>query len=172
MEGAPKLDPLTETALRSMHDIALPTPVSWMPQTWGWGLVAAVIAAILATWAVVAIRRYRRNAYRREALSLLGEAAQQVRNPATRVAGLDHVGELLKRTALAAWPRKEVASISGSEWIDFIRGSSEDEGSEALARLLNDIEYRGADVNAVPANVGDDIVDGARRWIETHHVRA
>src|SRR6478736_5715722 len=68
--GTP-LDPLTETALRSLKDIALPPAVSWMPQTWGWAVLAAILVLIVAAAFILWLRRYRANAYRREALALL-----------------------------------------------------------------------------------------------------
>jgi len=43
MEPKIQLDPMTETALRSLHDIAVPPHVSWLPQTWGWAALAVLL---------------------------------------------------------------------------------------------------------------------------------
>jgi signal transduction histidine kinase len=173
MEPATKLDPMTETALRSLHDIALPPPVSWMPQTWGWAVLAAIAVATLLGWAILALRRYRRNAYRREALRLLSAAASDLRNPDTRRHGAQKLAELMKRTALAAWPREKVAAVTAGKWNAMIGASVEGGEAKALAQLIDDLEYRSDDaMRALPAGAADDIVAGARRWIETHHVPA
>lgn len=108
MEPAAKLDPMTETALRSLHDIAVPPPVSWMPQTWGWAVLAGLLGLALLVWALKTWRRYRRNAYRREALRMLGDIERLLQTPEKHAEALHQLAEVLKRTALAAWPRAHV----------------------------------------------------------------
>ena len=171
MEPLPKLDPMTEMALRSLHDIAVPAPVSWMPQTWGWAALAVLLAAFLLALLLRAYLRYRRNAYRREALQELGQIETAMRDPARRGPAIRSLAELLKRTALAAWPRGSVAPLSGSGWAQFLErsGTSED----ALARVLDDAEYRSDEaVPALPSGGTEEAIAAARRWIETHHVPA
>ncbi|WP_040677639.1 DUF4381 domain-containing protein [Rhizobium mesoamericanum] len=173
MEKAPALDPTTETALRSMHDIVVPAPVSWLPQTWGWGLLGSVAVALLLVWGFIALGRYRRNAYRREALQLLDAIRDDIRSPATRKDGIHRLSELMKRTALAAWPRLTVACLTGSDWNKFLKATSEEAPGRALEKLFDDFEYRAeASIDLLPANIGDDLVADARRWIVRHHVPA
>ncbi|NEJ82842.1 DUF4381 domain-containing protein [Rhizobium leguminosarum bv. viciae] len=173
MEPAAKLDRITEMALHSLHDIATPEPVSWMPQTWGWGVLAGALLVMLALTGIRWILRYRANAYRREALALLNVVDEQLRNPATRCDGILELGEILKRTALAAWPRREVASLSGDGWVRFLDAHDQDGAGRALERLLDDFEYHRAEIVAdLPSNVCSDLVAAARDWIERHHVPA
>lgn len=173
MEAQAKLDPTTEAALRSLHDIYQPLPVSWMPQTWGWGVLAGALAIMLALVGLRSWHRYRANAYRRVALSLLPEIEAQIRNPATRRNGIQNLGEVLKRTALAAFPRAEVASLSNDRWVHFLDVNDDRGAGHVLERLLNDLEYRGsADVVGMPSDVCGDLVAAARNWIERHHVSA
>ncbi|MBY5868510.1 DUF4381 domain-containing protein [Rhizobium leguminosarum] len=173
MEPAAKLDRITEMALHSLHDIATPEPVSWMPQTWGWGVLAGALLVMLALTGIRWILRYRANAYRREALALLKVVDEQLRNPATRRDGIRDLGEVLKRTALAAWPRTEVASLSANAWTRFLEEHAVDGAGHALERLLDDFEYNGAEVVAdLPSNVCSDLLAAARNWIERHHVPA
>ncbi|NYT32753.1 DUF4381 domain-containing protein [Rhizobium sp. WYCCWR 11128] len=173
MEPAAKLDPMTDMALRSLHDIVVPAPVSWWPQAWGWTLVAALLAfaalLVLLRW----IRRHRCNAYKREALTLLEGVANRLRHPATRPDAIRDLAEVLKRTALAAWPREEVASLSGDGWVRFLDAHDQDGAGDTLERLLDDFEYHGAEIVAgLPSNVCGDLVIAARKWIEQHHVSA
>jgi hypothetical protein len=87
---------------------------------------------------------------------------------------LIQIPSLLKRVALAAWPRPRVASLAQKPWADFVCST---EGKAALptplAKLLNDAEYRQAkDLAAVST---DDVVacaQLAKRWIEAHRVSA
>ena len=64
---------------------------------------ACLVAAGLAAAAIA--RRHRRNAYRREALRELEEADAA------------DISAILKRTALVAFPREQVASLSGAAWM-------------------------------------------------------
>jgi uncharacterized SAM-binding protein YcdF (DUF218 family) len=168
MEGQPKLDPFTETALRSLHDIALPPPVSWMPQTWGWLALAILLLAVLLICAFLAYRKWQRNAYRREALRLLAGIEIKLRNPDTREKAIESLGELMKRTALAAWPRQEIAAASGADWVSFLQAHGE--AGETLRTILDDLEYQHR--TRVTADVAHDLSTNARRWIEGHHVSA
>ncbi|MFK0334787.1 DUF4381 domain-containing protein [Rhizobium sp. NPDC090275] len=168
MEEEARPDPITEAALRSLKDIAVLQPVSWMPQTWGWLALALILLAAILLCGLLAYKRWRRNAYRREALRLLDEIAGDLGNGQTRAGASARLAELLKRTALAAWPRKTIAAVSGDEWVRFL--SSRGEIGDALKRYLDDLEYRGG---AIPgADVTDDLLRDARRWIERHHVSA
>jgi Domain of unknown function (DUF4381) len=157
------VDQATETALRSLHDIAIPPPIPWLPQTWGWVLAAALlflaIAILIVRWAI----RYRRNAYRREALHILetmSNSAPIARSTETEIA------ELMKRTALSVWPRTDVATLSGSQWVAFLEHHSPEPLGTDLKALLTGREYE-------PNRQIDDlamIVRQARLWIERHHV--
>jgi hypothetical protein len=169
MEPQPKLDPLTEAALRSLKDIAVPPPVSWFPQTWGWLALAILIALVLATWLVFALRRYRRNAYRREALALLAGIDTGVRSGVALQDAAYQLGELLKRTALAAWPRESVAALSGRAWIVFLSRRDDETDRRALARLLDDLEYQDRKPTIEFLN---EVIPAARTWIERHNVHS
>ncbi|MBY3169908.1 MULTISPECIES: DUF4381 domain-containing protein [Rhizobium] len=173
MEPTAKLDPAAEAALRSLHGLAMPEPVSWMPQTWGWAVLVGAMLVMLALAGLRWLLHYRADAYRREALALLVVIEERLRRPETRHEGVLELGEILKRTALAAWPRREVASLSGDGWVRFLDAYDEDGAGRALERLLDDFEYHGAEIVAdLPSNVCGDLVAAARDWIERHHVPA
>lgn len=173
MEPTTKLDSTRAAALRSLHDIAVPEPVSWVPQTWGWGVLAAAMAVMLVLLCLRWTLRYRANAYRREALLLLTAIEGRLRLPESRQEGVRELGELLKRTALAAWSREEVASLSTADWVRFLDAHDDGQAGFALERLLDDFEYHGKDVVAdLPSNVCSDLVVATRNWIERHHVPA
>ncbi len=170
MDTEPKLDPITEMALRSLKDIVVPAPVSWMPQTWGWLIVALLLLFAILLWCALAYRRWRKNAYRREALKHLEEIEVAVRDAGKRARALNDLGELVKRTALAAWPREDVAATSGSAWAAFLVAHGDMTNSEGFHRFFDDLEYQAG--TPVSTEVADGLVRDARRWIEGHHVPA
>lgn len=94
--------------LDKLHDFYQPAPPAWIPQTIGWYVLFA-IAGFFAAWMIIrSIHRWSSNRYRREALRELA------------LLPVDQLSDLLKRTALAAWPRDRVASLSGGEWLTFL----------------------------------------------------
>lgn len=174
MEGStpsPPTDPVTEAALRSLKDIAVPAPASWMPQTWGWALVAIILAILVIVTLWHWLRRYRANAYRREALGQLAGLEAEIHNPLKRTEAIQSLAILLKRVALAAWPREDVASLSSAAWVRFLKEHDSDLGT-ALGQALDDLEYRGETATAGASSGTDDLISAARHWIERHHVSA
>ncbi|MDE1993588.1 MAG: DUF4381 domain-containing protein [Rhizobiaceae bacterium] len=170
---APQIDPLTAMALRSLKDIATPEPVPWTPQTWGWALVAAIIAIALAIALLMWIKRYHAAAYRREAIAQLPAIGAKIHDPLTRLDGIHDLSALLKRVALAEYSRDHVASLSGPDWAKFLNDHSIGGIEPVLYHLLDDAEYRypnGTD-RPLPDDMADP-VDAARKWIERHHVSA
>ena len=110
--------------LERLSPVPEPAVVSLWPQTeaWFWvALVGLVVAAGLVRrfW----LRRHA-NAYRRAALEEIRLAGE---SPAA-------LAEILRRTALAAFPRADVAGLFGEEWLAFLdRTGGSRSGSGASA---------------------------------------
>jgi len=101
--------------LDKLNDFYQPPAPAWTPQTVGW-YVLFVIAGLLVIWVTVhQTRKWFANRYRRAALRELD------------LLPANEFSALLKRTALAAWPRERVASLSGAEWLKFLNEATGDE---------------------------------------------
>ena len=78
------------------------------------------------------------------------------------------MAELLKRTALAGFPRDRVASLTGGAWLAFL---NETGGTDAFASYpgtaLGDAQYQAAPGVAGPTAAR--LCDIAREWIRKHH---
>jgi len=171
MEPAAALDPMTQTALRSLHDIVLPPPISWMPQTWGWAALAAIVILALLVWGLRAWKRYRKNAYRREALALLNDIETQILAHTAGPEPVCEVATVVKRVAIASWGREAVASLSGSDWARLVGEHADGGPSPALQSVLEDFEYHDpATLHRLPPSLRIEIVTAARQWVGGHHV--
>ena len=122
-------------------------------------LFAWAIAVVLLV-VIAFARRRRRNRYRREALALLDTVAAQVDVPPQETAR--RVAEIVKRTALVAYPRTRVANLYGSAWAEFLRESAgNDKRIGEAAAALSTAAYR-------PDADGKSLVSPARRWVRVH----
>jgi hypothetical protein len=164
------LDATTRAALQKLADISVPQPVSWMPQTWGWAVLAVAVMALLG-WAIArALRRYAANRYRREGVRELDRIQARLADDSARGEALAALPELLKRVALAAWPRTDVASLSGKSWIAFLRThAGKADFPDAAADWLDDLEYR-SKRPVMDAEEARNITGAVRNWIEDHVV--
>lgn len=167
----PVLQPMAETALRSMKDIVLPSVITWWPHAWGWAVVAALVAAVIIIWFFIALKRYRRNAYRREALSKLEGIEQRLRSHLTRQVAIYDISLLLKKVAISTWGRDTVARLSGEEWARFLAAHDDADNGYLIGKVVDDFEYRDSSVlKRLPDNIADELAANTRRWIENHHV--
>lgn len=143
-----------------MHGLVMPGPVAWLPQTPGWWIVVGWLLAVLLLLAWQFARRRQRNRYRRDALTELRSiAAQTELGPAESA---QRIAALLKQTALAAYPRKDVAALYGRDWAQFLRESAGNDPQIAeAADLLAAAAYR-------PDVDGSALTGPARRWIRLH----
>lgn len=84
-------------SIDQLKEMALPAPVSYMPQTWGWWCVLGLLLVGLLVWAARRYWQWRRDAYRREALERLA----QLQRRSSDLNALRELPELLKRAALS-----------------------------------------------------------------------
>jgi uncharacterized protein (DUF58 family) len=173
--AAPNPPPITaaaRAALEKLADVAVPPPTPWTPQTWGWAVLAVLLLA-LAAWLVVRAAQHRRaNRYRVEALADLSALESRLQNGGARADAVAAMPALLKRVALAAWPRPNVAPLSGRAWIAFLRTHAGPSGlPDEAARLLGEDEYRPAILADMSSADAQRVAGYVRRWIEEHRVR-
>jgi hypothetical protein len=103
------------TSLDRLHDIVTPPPAPWWPPAPGWYVVLGV-GGLLLLWAGIKLAvGWRRDSYRRAALA---ELAALRTSPGPDF--LARLSALLKRAALATYPRNEVAELSGDAWLEFL----------------------------------------------------
>lgn len=144
--------------LSRLADIAVPPPIPWWPPAPGWWMVLAAVLIGCAILILAAIRRWRRNAYRRAALAeleRLGSPADDGRAVA--------ISAILKRTALVAYPRETVAPLTGAAWLAFLDRTG---GMGAFAKA-------GALASApsqAPKSGSAALLAAARRWVKHHRV--
>lgn len=143
--------------LDKLHDFYQPSPPAWTPQTIGW-YVVFVLFSLLIVWLIFhTVRHWMRNRYRREALRELAATSP------------DQFSTLLKRTALAAWPRERVASLNGEAWLTFLSDTAADGAfHHAPGSLIEDIALRSTLLSAADEQTLRQLT---ANWIRRHRVQ-
>jgi uncharacterized protein YjiS (DUF1127 family) len=162
-----EMQPAQTDPVAGLVDIPLPPPVSLWPQTWTSriAIVLLLATAIVALWHV--IRSWRVNRYRREALSELDGIKQRIDAGEARGERLAELSMLVRRTALAAFPREMVAPLAGPAWLAFLDRSYGGQGfSSGAGRLLASAPYQRA---APDRDQLAELATLVRQWIRGHH---
>lgn len=144
--------PSDPASLERLHDIVEPAAVSlfWPPAP-GWWVVLGLCFIVVTITVWKALHRYSRNAYRRYALRLLGNAGDA-----------HAVNVILKRVALATYPRHEVARLAGKAWTEWLSAHGPDSVSGDSARVLTSGLHQPMDGEL------DSLRRFARQWIVDH----
>jgi hypothetical protein len=156
--------------LERLHEIYLPEPVNWMPRTIGWYVLLGLLIVAAAWWGYSRFRRFKANRYRRLALDELRAIENRLARPDTRAGALAEIPNLLKRTALSAFPRLVVAELSGEQWLSFLdRTMGGTEFGSDKGRILSELAYAPAPlIEGLSGQPVDDLLRLARRWIQEH----
>jgi hypothetical protein len=145
-----KADP---TSLDNLHDLVIPSAVSFWPPAPGWYVLATMLllAIIWLEWKTW--KHWQANAYRREALRQL-QSSEHV----------DAIAEVLRRTALAVAPRWLIAAKSGHDWPEWLAAHYSEPMPEAVRSQLSIGVY-------APPTLDHDLDllrSYAARWIAGH----
>lgn len=167
-----QIDKLSEPSfgnvlLNGLHEIEIPEPPSYRPQTSGWLIL--LVAGLLAI-ALLSYRYYRQwqaNRYRREALERLTAIENAIASTEQRPDALAQLPVLIKQTALSAFPREEVAQLSGESWLRFLDRSYGGQAfTQGTGRVLLQIAYQPPSTLAqISEKTSTDLIALVRQWI-------
>ncbi|MFP6656028.1 MAG: DUF4381 domain-containing protein [Myxococcota bacterium] len=146
-----------------LKEIPLPDPISFLPATSGWLLVAVLALLIMAGLARRRWLSWQRQSYRREALAQLEAIEREPRK-------LAELPRVIRTAALAAFPRAEVAGLRGVAWLSWLNrngGRFDPADAESLANLPYD---EGTAARLAPKEI-DHLLTASRAWVREHHAR-
>lgn len=151
--------------LQALHPLREPPEIGWWPPAPGWWLLCALLLFAFTGTAWLIYCRYSRNAYRRQGLLALQSLHEQYRSSGDLAVLLTGVNALLKSVALRAWPRRDIAALSGTEWLLFLNSSAPPgprfEPVDVTAQYRHD-----------PGKIDEDrLYSAARHWIRRHGVK-
>ena len=157
------LPPGSLDLLNALRDIREPAAPGFWPPAPGWWLLAVLLLATAILCGYFAWRRSSRQRPIRRALEEL-EIWRTHAAASNDTEAASALAELLKRAALARYPRATVARLSGDAWLAFLDQSGDtDLFSKGAGRALGDLRYaRAVEVDA------DALTALARHWLLRH----
>jgi Domain of unknown function (DUF4381) len=159
---------IPDDPVAGLIDIPLPQQVSLWPQTWPLRIAIALLlfSALVALWRFLHWRRV--NKYRQEALTELSRMERTFDIDAEPAEFVDRLSVLVRRTALAAFPRETIAPLAGPAWLGFLdRTSGSLQFSQGPGRLLATAPYQRTAPGRAELSALTSLV---RKWIRKHHV--
>lgn len=150
--------------LENLHPLRQPDLIGWWPPAVGWWLLLFATILCLTAFIYVVLKRYRRNAYRRNGLRQLHNLQADYHATGDHNHYLSELNTLLKAVALIAHPRSDVAAIHGDAWRTFLNLSlSED---TQFGPIFSDAVYQ----KTCPELDVDQLNRSAHQWIKSHKV--
>jgi len=106
--------------LAQLRDIHIPEAAGLWPPAPGWWILAFLIIAGLTFYIVKRIQDARNNRYRADAVKALDSAWQQLSVDSNTHEYLLTLTQILKRTALTAYPSIRISRFHGRAWLAFL----------------------------------------------------
>lgn len=146
--------------LDQLRDIHLPEPISWWPLAPGWWLVI-IGGCLLLGWLITLFyRHYRAGLYRRQALRKLKQLSSMQGPPQ-----LGELFELLKQTAISAYPNHHPGSRSIEPFIRFMQHSCNRPVFNQLSADMEKVLYSSSSLETHEIN---SLIVDAKTWIKRH----
>ncbi|WP_454781426.1 DUF4381 domain-containing protein [Legionella sp. WA2022007384] len=128
--------------LAQLKDIHLPPPIGWWPMAPGWYILTGVILFLATVLAYVFYKKHRNTLAKKQALLLLNHYQHQYEQEQNGAQASAHISELLRRVALVYYPREQVASLHGEEWLKFLNETSKNIDFNLVKELLLDAPFK------------------------------
>ena len=160
-------------SLQNLNDIVMPAATGWWPLANGWYFLIGLLLVALVWFGYRSRRTWLSNRYRRAALQELQLLTEDVTGVENRMTGLRQLPVLLKRTALSAYPRNDVASLSGENWHQFLNSTAKGPlFTEELFVTLDDLSYTRVELSDNDSRDVSALISASKQWIKHHQVPA
>ncbi|MEE9451556.1 MAG: DUF4381 domain-containing protein [Gammaproteobacteria bacterium] len=128
--------------LAALRDIHLPKAVSFWPPAPGWIIITTLIVLLCSGLIWIGYRYLRRQRIKKLALQRLQALQAQYQQSHQGKEIVTELSILLRRVALAYFPRKEIAGLTGKPWLSFLQSHGQDCDFEQVGALLLSAPYQ------------------------------
>ena len=126
-----------QAILAQLRPNQLPEAIGYWPPAIGWWLLAGCLLTGILLTSYFTLRYRRKNRYRRQGLKLAQQLYKSYETHGNRRQYAHDCNRLLKKLALHAFPRQDIARLNGKDWLDFLyRSSGNTQFQQAAAAAL------------------------------------
>lgn len=163
---------IQNSEISNLNPIFIPEPVPFEPVTIGWYILASVFLLLTIFIIYRLINRWRKNTYRRLAINELNQITPSLQQADTRRQTLQQISTLVKRVAMKSYSRSSVASLYGSDWINFLSEKNKrTKIHSSTIKIITEEIYRSPDskknISQEELNV---FASDVKMWIGGHRV--
>ena len=141
-----------------------PDAVRFSFETPGWYLVAGLLVLFVVLLFFTWLKRYRKNAYRREALKTITRIEQNSQNQ-NEANQLNDIWVLLKLVAMETFGRQQVAQLYGDDWLEFLESKGKNTPFTHYKQHIINSLY---DTISVDPKETKALIELSKQWISTH----
>ena len=152
--------PTASSPLQGLRDVHLPPPISLWPPAPGWWITLGLVmmGVMLCLWI---LRNRRRKQSCRLAMNELSAIKQYYETHRDDQWLIQRLSVMVRRYALARFPRTEVAGLAGMAWLQFLdRSGRTNQFTDGIGHLLSSGPYQQQAVSAA------ELVPLVEQWIK------
>ena len=162
-----KTDTFGNYLIHGIEELMLPDTISLWPSAPGWQLLGVIAVLLLVVKASRLAIRWWHNRYRREVLRQLSSVQREAGNRLQDVVAV--LPYYMKVTALQAYPRQDVAALSGDDWLMFLDSHySGPSFSGGLGIKLLRVAYLPTEQWQLDDSESFALIGMSRHWIARH----
>ena len=141
-----------------------PDAVRFSFETPGWYVLGIFLLLVAAFLFFKWLKRYRKNAYRREALKTIANIEQHSQNQ-NEANQLNDIWVLLKLVAMETFGRQQVAQLYGDDWLEFLESKGKNTPFTHYKQHIINSLY---DTISVDLKETRTLIELSKQWINTH----
>jgi hypothetical protein len=150
-----------------LKDLHFPPVIDWWPLAVGWQVLIIIIFIFCCYLLHKMYLRWKENKARRIAIVELKALKIKFEDNEDPAFLIKQLSELLRRTMLAYVDRKEVAGLTGTEWLEFLdRGLEEKYFTLGIGQLMESLPYKSLDNHDKDVDI-ENLIDIVLKRLKT-----
>lgn len=156
-----------------LRDIHLPGDPSFWPLAPGWWLLLILVLLIGAWLVLKLLRRMRQKKHQQQILNEYTVLETKLLNNPNNEA-IANINIFLRRLAISKYPRSDIASLTGANWLQFLDESGNtQEFSKGIGRILVDAPYQSGELkNFNSKEFTSSFTSLIRAWIKNQNEKS
>lgn len=150
---------IDELNKNSIGELIEPTAIGYSFNTPGWYIIGACVLLLVFITGIIQLIKYKRNAYRRNAVKKIDTLAINNNQSAPY-----EINKLIKIQAIKLYGRLRVGALYGDEWFEFLKtsmGQKRHYNFEAFSQAIYNPSFNSSETKS-------EFIEFAKAWFTNH----